>query len=1261
MTARWKCPYPAVPVFTLATALLLSVGPFAAGPARADEQLNGDCLNTVAGGSQNCTANDGPALSLGITNISDITAGCINSTSSVQLVKFQITLHQSNAGTRYDVGTWINSDATSAQTGANGTCSRFGLFPAGTQGSNACPPWHLGSGSGPYANADGDACGDILDANSNGCDENASGSPWDDSVYNTLTPLGLTVKCSDPAGTGFVRVPTCNTWSQQANAVHDPAQANNTCDSSAEFGLGTSAKCSCGTTDTNVPAPNLQLTCSCSPSTVRVGASNGASTACTVAFTNNVTCTPNLATPEYLRCGTAAYVQFQVDENTAGTGGDIGQFLSNLPATPTETTNGKLPTATTSQILWTPRNLNTANSLGIIGNNTSGSMTFQYYVDPSTATLTNRVIADVSTYFSNAAPDANGVFSSRVKTTAGTTQCIISTSPNATWARVSAFAARADDGRVAVEWETAAEVGTVAFEVERRDPASGRFERISEQAVPAVEQLPGGRYRLVDPTAPDQGTLTYRLVEIDQQGKREIFGPYRVKVERAARPDNGGGNRDFTARAKDVSPRLAAAAVARRTALRTAVAAVAGEKAQQAAATRAKVAVVETGMARVETRDIAIALGMRVADAAAQIRNGRLRLSHGGEDVAWQAADDGDGLVFYGEAIDSPYTSANVYWLERGKGQPLATTAAEPAAGPAAATFVDHRHFEVDAIPAVTAPLPVADFWIWKSFFPGFPGFDRYAFAVDVPFPAPGPATLAVNLYGFADRQRASLRVNGLGITELSWSGAGPYTATVELPPDILKAQGGNQIELVALEAARGFWLDSFDLSYPRLYRAVSNRLAFRAEAGQAVALSGFSSSSLAVFDVAQPLAPRRLEGLNAQPQPDGSWGVSFRAADAGPYVAIAGGALVGTTVQASAPADLRNPGLGAEYVVITPLGLRSEAQRLADLRAAQGLSTLVVDLGDVMDLFADGISDPAAIRRFLAYAVDNWSTPPRYAVLAGKGTYDYRNILGLFSNLMPPLLVTTSEGLSPADGEFADFDGSGLPAVAVGRIPAVTLSEMRAYVDKVAAYESAPGGGWTGQALLAAGRPDAAGDFPATSETLAGLLAPRLGLSRLYMSAGASPEEVQTSRLALLNALRQGEFLFNYVGHGGLDRLDADGLLLTTDVPQLGNAPRLPVMTALTCLISQFAYPGISSLGEDLVLQRDGGVAALFGPTWLSYNAPAGELGRYLLPELAAPDSGRLGDRLLRGLAAYAKAGGDRDMLRLYTLLGDPALSLKR
>ena len=69
-------------------------------------------------------------------------------------------------------------------------------------------------------------------------------------------------------------------------------------------------------------------------------------------------------------------------------------------------------------------------------------------------------------------------------------------------------------------------------------------------------------------------------------------------------------------------------------------------------------------------------------------------------------------------------------------------------------------------------------------------------------------------------------------------------------------------------------------------------------------------------------------------------------------------------------------------------------------------------------------------------------------------------------------------------------------------------------------------------------------------------------------------------------------EGLPRLISVGRLD-LTSEGLLLTSDVAQLHNAPRLPVMTALTCLISQFAYPSVTSLGEELVLRADGGAAA--------------------------------------------------------------------
>lgn len=1180
-----------------------------------------------------CTANDVTFILVGL---GDQTNGCV-STNDTLSIRLGAKLQNTSGQTRYDIGLFIYNDTGTGDPTPDAYSGRQCAVetlkpPYPTQSTSTCPPLNLPGGSGPFYNADGNGCADLVKGQCGGVD-----------VFMKF-PQPITIKCADAVGAngstapdGFVDIPTCTTWGNNVGQVGP----GGVCATEAHVHPGTGAKCNCQILNSDVPVARLAPSCSCTPTAVRPGQSS----ACTVSFTNTIpNCTAVAASasaPERFQCGTSSFLRFKVGYSSAQ-----GQVLSSGATTPVDNnTGGTVAVDTTNQqVVWTPRNTTASGtSLGVIGPNESGSMTYQFYIDPTVPSGTT-INQTVTMYWADGGPPS---WTSEVAQPV-TANCSFQVSDQATWARVSSFTAREDDGRVAVLWETAAEVGTVAFEVERRDPATGRFVPVADHAVPAVERLPGGRYRLVDLTAPRGQELHYRLIEIDRQGRREVFGPYRVAVERETRPVES--ERTFTALEKAVSPRLARAALARE-------AAPAAASANPApVGTRARVEVTRSGMARVRTGPIASALGMTVEEAAAQIRAGRLRLSRGGQDVAWQPAADGDGLVFYGEAVRSAFTNTNVYWLERGKGLAMAAAAVQPAVGPAAGFFADTLHLETDAIPAVSAPLPVDDFWIWKSLFPGFPGVDRAALVVEVPAPAPGAATLAIQLYGFAAVQRAEVRVNGRLIGEIAWEGSGPATATVALPADIL-ADGANQIELVALEAERGFWLDSFDLSYPRLYRAVGDRLAFRAPAGGAVALAGFRSADIAVWDLAQPLAPRRLGGLSGQPQPDGSWGVSFLAPGTGPFLAVTGGALDAATVRASAPADLKNPGRGAEYVVITPAALRAESQRLADLRTAQGLSTMVVDLGDVMDVFADGVYDPQAIQRFLAQAVRSWATPPRYVVLAGKGTYDPKNLLGLSTNLLPAFLVTTEQGIAPADAAYADPEGIGVPVVAVGRIPAVTAAEMRGYVDKVAAYESAPGGAWAGQALLVADDADPGGDFPATSGALASTLPPGLALTRVDLAGGGQLAE---SRARLGDALRQGQGLFNYVGHGGLDRLASEGLLLTSDVAGLGNAPRVPIMTALTCLIAQFAYPSFNSLGEELVLRSDGGAAALYGPTWLSQNAAAGELGRRLLPRLAEPSGGRLGDRLLRGLADYTAAGGDRETLRTYVLLGDPGLMKK-
>jgi hypothetical protein len=370
----------------LVVSLSLVLSFFATGPARA--MVTGQCVEARGGNS--CTAKDVTFILVGLGNQTD---GCIsaNDTLSIYLGG---QLQNTAANNRYDVGMYIynflgTETVTAASVGYayNGSsCAREDLAPAGTLNDTRCTyntpagSLNLLNGSGPYYNGDGDTCGDLVKvASSSTCDSNGDGL-WDDSFM--IFPDPVTVKCVDGtagAADGFVDIPTCATWGQNSDEIG----TNGSCANENDVRPGTGAKCNCANVNSNVPMPKLALSCSCSPTTVRVGGTNGASTACTVTFTNSVACTPNASTAERFRCGAASYLQFDTVAGTPNGSYIFGQTQGNAP---TDTTGGTVDLSTAGTIRWTPRDTvatGGGTGLGIIGHNETGTMTFKYFVSPT--------------------------------------------------------------------------------------------------------------------------------------------------------------------------------------------------------------------------------------------------------------------------------------------------------------------------------------------------------------------------------------------------------------------------------------------------------------------------------------------------------------------------------------------------------------------------------------------------------------------------------------------------------------------------------------------------------------------------------------------------------------------------------------------------------------------------------------------------------------------------------------------------------------
>jgi hypothetical protein len=502
--------------------------------------------------------------------------------------------------------------------------------------------------------------------------------------------------------------------------------------------------------------------------------------------------------------------------------------------------------------------------------------------------------------------------------------------------------------------------------------------------------------------------------------------------------------------------------------------------------------------------------------------------------------------------------------------------------------------------------------------------------------------------------------LNGSLIGESQWNGMNDHTFTVSFSQSIL-IDGENVIEVTGV-LNNGvpysiFYVDSFDLSYHRYYRAVNNRLLCRGDQNPVITIEGFTDPNIMVFEVTNPMQPKLVTGTTIDT--DSSYRVSFfPSLPESWYLALnVYGQHSPLSVFANKSSDLKKKQNAADYVVIAPEGLEDAVQGLTSLRESKGLETMVVELEDIYDEFNHGISNPEAIKAFLSYAYHNWrGNGPEYVVLAGEGTYDYKDNLGYEGNLVPPILLATPHGLFASDNHFADVIGNdGVPEIAIGRLPVVTEEELQMLIDKIADYENSSGE-WTSRVMMLADDPDEGGNFPADSDILANLF-PGYMVDKIYLPDYPTVNE---ARQEVLNGFNAGAVLVNYIGHAGITKLATEGMLRSEDVSSLQNGDKLPIMTAMTCVVGRFAIPGYDALSEELLLKNNGGTVAVWAPTGASLNSLAFMLAEEFFKAAFQEEEKIMGKALLRAMANYAAIGGQTYMLNIYTLLGDPALEIK-
>ena len=362
---------------------------------------------------------------------------------------------------------------------------------------------------------------------------------------------------------------------------------------------------------------------------------------------------------------------------------------------------------------------------------------------------------------------------------------------------------------------------------------------------------------------------------------------------------------------------------------------------------------------------------------------------------------------------------------------------------------------------------------------------------------------------------------------------------------------------------------------------------------------------------------------------------------------------LAPTAFSAECPgADLRDTSLQADYLVVAPSSFCALAETLAVLhRDRDGLRTMVVCIDSVTAQFGRGVTPDTALRAFLRFANAHWASPaPRYVVLAGN--VDRVPSHPEAESLNEPGCDTV---LSIDRWLVESPDGIGDPIACVGRLPAWDSLDFAVMVRKVVAYQREAGeAAWCARAVSLADY-DAASCcmFEYDAQYFQGLLRPAWMDTVSVDIRGDSPCHLQTD--CFMHLWDEGASILTYCGHADALSLSATRYFTSDRIDSLVNGCRLPVCLLGGCDLSYDAGPQCS-IPTHLMERAGGGAVAVVSSVGLMYECDVVSFLGALIRSLAADPRCPLG--VAFDDAARASGGG---VFRRFTLLGDPAMSVKR
>lgn len=386
------------------------------------------------------------------------------------------------------------------------------------------------------------------------------------------------------------------------------------------------------------------------------------------------------------------------------------------------------------------------------------------------------------------------------------------------------------------------------------------------------------------------------------------------------------------------------------------------------------------------------------------------------------------------------------------------------------------------------------------------------------------------------------------------------------------------------------------------------------------------------------------------------------------------------------------------DFVIIHPAKFKNEAEELADFhRDNDQMNVLTIEPEYIYNEFSSGAKDISAIRNFMRMLYDRAqgdpSLMPRYLLLFGDASYDYKNRIQNNTNIIPTF--ESGNSLSPTTSYATDdyfglldpnegADSYGNLDVGIGRFPITTTQEARNILNKIYRYTAQPGIDTSGSVSCNNGNGSVQnmadwrnivcfiGDdedynlHVEQADYLANYVRsvyPVYNVDKIFFDAypqiitpgGQRYPDVSE---AIRNRVEKGALVINYTGHGGEEGWSHESVLEVSDINSWSNANNLPTFITATCEFSRYDDPGRTSAGELVLLNPNGGGISLLTTSRVTFAKQNFNLSKVIYQNIFKKTNGsypRLGDVIRTSKVGAGSIPNNKNFI----LLGDPALKL--